>query len=191
LQAQIEVVTALPHQDLAAGCGEVYIPEARARQYPKAARETGWQWVFPARARALDPRSGREMRHHVLESGRQKAVKRAAEQAGFDKKVGCQTLPHSRATHRLEHGVNIRGLLALLGHADVKTTERYPHVMARDIRPLQSPLDQLSPDGSYQGVAGKFRKTDQACLDLLEFPLPCIDCSPFLGTRVGGSDQPA
>jgi integron integrase len=135
LQAQIEAVKALHHQDLEEGFGEVYIPEALARTYPKAARETGWQWVFPARARALDPRSGREMRHHVLESGLQKAVKRAAAQAGFDKKVGCHTLRHSSATHLLEHGVNIRVLQELLGHADVKTTEMYTHVMARDIRP--------------------------------------------------------
>ena len=134
---------ALQRQDLEAGCGAVDIPEARARQYPKAARETGWHWVFPARARALDPRSGRERRHHVRESGLQKAVKRAAAQAGLDKKVGCHTLRHSFATHMLEHGVNIRVLQELLGHADVKTTEIYTHVMARDIRQLQSPLDRL------------------------------------------------
>ena len=78
LQAPIEAVNALHHQDLEEGFGDVYIPDALARKYPKAARETGWHWVFPARARALDPRSGREMRHHVLESGLQKAVKRAA-----------------------------------------------------------------------------------------------------------------
>ena len=101
----------------------MYIPEAFARKYPRAARETGWYWVFPARARSLDPRSGRETRHHVLESGLQKAVKRAAAQAGLDKKVGCQTLRHSFATHMLENGVNIRVLQELLGHADAGPSE--------------------------------------------------------------------
>jgi site-specific recombinase XerD len=135
LQAQIEAVKALHHQDLEEGFGDVYIPEALARKYPKAARETGWQWVFPARARALDPRSAREMRHHVLASGLQQAVTRAAAPAGLDQQVGCQTPRHRVATPRLEHGVHSRVLQAHLGHAEVKTTAIYTHVMARDSRP--------------------------------------------------------
>jgi integron integrase len=144
---QIAAVKSLHHKDLEEGFGEVYIPEALARKYPKASKQIGWQWVFPAKLYSRDPRSGREMRHHVLESVLQKAVKRASEQAGINKRVGCHTLRHSFATHMLESGVNIRVLQELLGHADVKTTEIYTHVMSRDIRNLQSPLDALlSPE---------------------------------------------
>lgn len=140
---QVAEVKTLHHQDLEAGFGEVYIPEALARKYSGAARQAGWQWVFPAKGRSRDPRSGREMRHHILESSVQKAVKRAAQRAGIDKKTGCHTLRHSFATHMLESGVNIRVLQELLGHADVKTTEIYTHVMSRDMRNLQSPFDLL------------------------------------------------
>lgn len=83
----------------------------------------------------MDPRSGRKMRHHVLESGSQKAVRRAEEQAGIDKK-SVATLRHSFATH-------MPGILELRGHANVKTTEIYIHVMSKDIRKLQSLLDML------------------------------------------------
>jgi integrase len=143
LPAHSEAVKALHHQDLEEGFGEVYSPEALARKYPKAAREPGWQWVFPARARSLDPRSGREVRHHGPEAGLQKAVKRATQQAELDKEVGRQTLRHSCATHMLENGANIRGLQELPGQAAVKTSELYTHVMARDIRRLQRPLDRF------------------------------------------------
>lgn len=56
----------------------------------------------------IDPRSGREMRHHVLESGLLKAVKRGIQVAGIDKKAGCYTLRQSFAAHMPVNGVNIR-----------------------------------------------------------------------------------
>ena len=56
LRAQLARARALHARDLAAGFGAVALPDALARKYPGAAREWGWQWVFPATS-AL-PRSG-------------------------------------------------------------------------------------------------------------------------------------
>jgi site-specific recombinase XerD len=43
----------------------------------------------------------------------------------------------------LENGINIRVLQELMGHADVKTTERYTHVMDKDISRISNPLERL------------------------------------------------
>lgn len=136
-------VVALHAQDLHEGFGEVYIPEALARKYPTACREIGWQYVFPSKKRSIDPRSGKEMRHHVLESGFQKAVKEAVRKAGIFKRATVHTLRHSFATHLLENGTHIRMVQELMGHKDVKTTEIYTHVMDKDIDAVKSPLDLL------------------------------------------------
>ena len=106
LQRHIEQVKTLHHCDLEAGFGEVYLPTALARKYKNAATETQWQYIFPAKKRTIDPRSGYERRHHIMESGLQKAVKRSAYKACIDKRVTCHTLRHSFATTMLENGVN-------------------------------------------------------------------------------------
>ena len=143
MRQQLEKVKGLHDEDLAQGYGEVYLPDALKRKYPHASQEYRWQYVFPSKKRSVDPRTGVERRHHVLESGLQKAVKVAVDRAGITKRVGCHTFRHSFATHMLEDGVNIRMLQRLMGHADVKTTEIYTHVMEKDISATVSPLDSM------------------------------------------------
>src|SRR5690349_19618706 len=93
-----------------------------ARKYPRAEYEWGWQYVFPAHHLSKDPRSGVVRRHHLYESSVQKAIRRAAKDAGITKPVGPHTFRHSFATHLLQAGTDIRKIQELLGHKDLKTT---------------------------------------------------------------------
>ena len=123
------------------GYGGVELPHALARKYPRAKLELGWQYVFPARYGSRDPRSGAVRRHHVHERTIQKAIRAAARQARILKPVGPHTLRHCFATHLLERGADIRTVQELLGHADVRTTQIYTHVMKKGAGAARSPLD--------------------------------------------------
>jgi integron integrase len=134
-------VRKLHERDLARGHGRAPLPGALERKYPTASTEWRRQFISPSAVLSPDRRSGEVCRFHAAGGSLQKAVKRAVEAAGIDKRASCHTLRHSLATHLLEAGYDIRTIQKLLGHKDVSTTMIYTHVLKKGGRAVKSPAD--------------------------------------------------
>ncbi len=139
LRQQLRHVKSVHRQDLERGYGAVYLPPALEDENPRAWR---WQYLFPSGNLSVDPRSGVTRRHHLDQSGPQKAVRKAAQALGITKPVGCGTLRDSFATHLLDAGYDVRTVQELLGHKDIRTTMVYVHALNQGVK-IRSPLDEI------------------------------------------------
>jgi site-specific recombinase XerD len=93
-------------------------------------------WLFPGQP---------AVRHLSIRSA-QNIFDKALLKAGITKPATIHSLRHTFATHLLESGTDIRYIQDLLGHANLRTTERYTHVARRHVLKIQSPLDNTDEE---------------------------------------------
>jgi len=142
LENHIEKVRLLHRADLNKGYGKTILPNALSKKYPGAENKFIWQYLFPAKYRRRDPRSGVRHRYHISARNIRRELNRVSKKLDIPKRVTPHTFRHSFATHLLQGGYDIRTVQELLGHKSVKTTMIYTHVLNRGGKGVKSPLDQ-------------------------------------------------
>lgn len=135
LRAQLDFARAIWRRDVEARL-PVVLPHQLARKYPAYQFAWSWAWVFPMRNGCRHPRTGDQVRWHVLPCNVQRAVQEAAQKLELPITPHC--LRHAYATHSLNRGVNIKALSEAMGHAQIETTAGYCHAEALSV---PSPLE--------------------------------------------------
>ncbi|MBK8255595.1 MAG: integron integrase [Polyangiaceae bacterium] len=138
IKAQLEVARLTWQRDVA-GQVPIKLPTRMEKKYPRSQWSWNWAWLFPQNAPCRDPRSGRIVRWHQLESTVQRAVRSSCRRLGLE--ILPHELRHAYATHTLNAGQNPRAIQQAMGHKSLETTMGYLHAEALGVR---SPLELLA-----------------------------------------------
>lgn len=144
LRNQMQYAKAIHAQDVQQGYGFAPTPYALRKKLGNALKSPEWQFIFPSINLSKIPDTQDTVRFHRHPDNVRKSIKRACTTANISKRVTTHVFRHSFATHLLQSGADIRTVQDQLGHADVKTTEIYTHVIKRGAMAVMSPLDQLN-----------------------------------------------
>ncbi len=137
LEAQLKSARVIFERDQAAGV-PIKLPGRLDKKYPQCQFSWNWAWLFPQLQPCCDPRTGRTVRWHQLESTIQRAIRTAGRKLNVD--ILPHELRHAYATHTLNAGQNPRAIQQAMGHKSLETTMGYLHAEALSVR---SPLEMI------------------------------------------------
>ena len=118
-----------------------------------------WRWRKPKLYLFPTPTLRRQGAEPISDKTVWIACSEAAHRAGIHKRVTPHALRHSRATHLLEAGTDLRTIQVLLEHGDLETTAQYLHLSQRHLHTVTNPLDTLTLSSSEK-VSRRFRRKD-------------------------------
>jgi integrase/recombinase XerD len=138
--------------DLDAGLARCFGKGRKERLVPLGQVARGWvtRYLSKARPRLLKGRASAQLflsqrGARLSRMGIWTIVRRHGLTAGVERVLTPHVLRHSFATHLLERGADLRAVQAMLGHADISTTEIYTHVTRERLKQI---YDRFHPRAS-------------------------------------------